>query len=165
MRNEGRDIDLEQANPSVVHPGLHPDYDLDFQTWRVDDIAPTLTSPLLSDLVCNICLLRRPVVPNKPVSPKAEEGRLGCSGAPARPDAPGPSHGRGIVSQMQMGKVEAKESEPHEQGGINLEPTLLGPDPEEVTAVVISNDDEVDLPINIPQAAPTPKSKLAWNQK
>ena len=30
MRNEGRDIDLEQATPNVVHPGLHLDYDLDF---------------------------------------------------------------------------------------------------------------------------------------
>ena len=30
MKNEGRDIDLEQATPNVVHPGLHQDYDLDF---------------------------------------------------------------------------------------------------------------------------------------
>ena len=30
MRNEGRDLDLEQATPYVVHPGLHQDYDLDF---------------------------------------------------------------------------------------------------------------------------------------
>ena len=51
MRNEGRDVDLEQVTPHVVHPGLHQDYDLDFQMWRVDDIAPTLTSPMLSGLV------------------------------------------------------------------------------------------------------------------
>ena len=72
MRNEGRDIDLEQTTPNVVHPGLHLDYDLDFRTQRVDDIAPTLTSPLLSGLISNICLLRRPVIPNKPLSPKVE---------------------------------------------------------------------------------------------
>ena len=30
MRNEGRDIDLEQVTPHVVHPGLLQDYDLDF---------------------------------------------------------------------------------------------------------------------------------------
>ena len=30
MRNEGRDIDLEQVTLHVVHPGLHQDYDLDF---------------------------------------------------------------------------------------------------------------------------------------
>ena len=30
VRNEGKDGDLEQATPSVVHPGLLLDYDLDF---------------------------------------------------------------------------------------------------------------------------------------
>ena len=30
MRNEGRDINLEQVTSHVVHPGLHQDYDLDF---------------------------------------------------------------------------------------------------------------------------------------
>ena len=30
VRNEGRDINLEQATPNVVHPGLHLDYNLDF---------------------------------------------------------------------------------------------------------------------------------------
>ena len=45
---------------TVVPPGLHLDYDLDFQTRRVDDIAPTLTSPLLSGLVDNICQLEKP---------------------------------------------------------------------------------------------------------
>ena len=30
MRTEGRDVDLEQVTPHMVHPGLHQDYDLDF---------------------------------------------------------------------------------------------------------------------------------------
>ena len=91
MRNEGRDIDLEQVTPHVVHPGLHQDYDLDFQMWRVDDIAPTLTSPLLSGLISNIRLLGRQEVSRGPASSKMEEGLWGHSGAPARPDAPGSS--------------------------------------------------------------------------
>ena len=163
MRNERRDIDLEQATPNVVYPGLHLDYDLDFQTRRVDDIAPTLTSPLLSGLISNICLHGRPEVPREPVSSKAEEGLWGHSRAPTRPDAPGPSHDGGLVPQMQMGEVEAKENKPRKQGGIDLDQTLLGPDPEEVAAVVILDDDEADLPINMPQAASTPKSEPAWN--
>ena len=166
MRNEGRDINLEQATPPhVVHPGLHQDYDLDLQTWRVDDIAWTLTSPLLSGLISNIRLLGRPEVPREPVSSKAEEGLWGCSRAPARPDAPGPSHNVGLEPHMQMGKVEAEEHKPHEQGGIDLDQTLPGPDPEEVAAVVISDDDEADLPIDMPQAASMPKGEPAWNQK
>ena len=43
-RTEGRDINLRQVTSTVVPHGLHLDYDLDFQTRKVDDIAPTLTS-------------------------------------------------------------------------------------------------------------------------
>ena len=74
MRNDGRDINLEQVMPHVVHPRLHQDYDLDFRMWRVGDIAPTLTSPMLSGLISNIHLLGRPEVPRGPASPKTEEG-------------------------------------------------------------------------------------------
>ena len=165
MRNEGRDIDLEQVTPHVVHPWLHQDYDLDFRMRRVDDIAPTLTSPLLSGLISNIHLLARPVVPREPVSSKAEEGLWGRNGTPARPDVPGPCHNSRLVPHMQMAEVEAKENKPHKQGGIDLDQTLIGPDPEEVAAVIILDDDEADLPIDMPQAASTPKGEPAWNQK
>ena len=30
MKTEGRDVNLEQVTPHVVHPGIHQDYDLDF---------------------------------------------------------------------------------------------------------------------------------------
>ena len=53
--------------------GLHLDYDLDFRTRRVDDIAPTLTSPLLSGLVGNIRQLERPRIPGEPASFKADD--------------------------------------------------------------------------------------------
>ena len=165
MRNEGRYIDLEQVTPHVVHPGLHQDYDLDFRMRRVDDIAPTLTSPLLSGLISNIHLLGRPEVPREPVSSKVEEGLWGHSEASARPDAPGPPRDSRLVPHMQLGKVEAEENKPCEQGGIDLDQTLLGPNPEDVAVIVISDDDETDLPIDIPQAASTPKVEPAWNPK
>ena len=66
---------------------------------------------------------------------------------------------------MQRAEVEVEENKPHEQGVIDLDQTLLGPDPEEVDAVVISDDDEADLPIDMPQAASTPKGEPVWNQK
>ena len=62
---------------TVVPPGLHLDYDLDFQTRRVDDIAPTLTSPLLSGLVDNICQLEKPGIPGKPASFTGRQGPVG----------------------------------------------------------------------------------------
>ena len=60
MQTVGRDIDLEQVAHNVLSPGLHLDYDLDFQTRRVNDIAPTLTPPLLSGLVGDIRQLEKP---------------------------------------------------------------------------------------------------------
>ena len=91
MKTEGRDINLDQVTPHVVHPGLHQDYDLDFQMWGFDDIAPTRTSPMLSGLISSVWFLGRPEVPRGPASLKTEEGLRGRSGAPAGPDAPGPS--------------------------------------------------------------------------
>ena len=70
---EGTDIDLEQVRHTMVPPGLHMDYGLDLQTRRVDDIAPTLTSPLLSSLIDNIRQLKKPAIPRKPASFKADE--------------------------------------------------------------------------------------------
>ena len=96
---------------------------------------------------------------------KAEEGLWGHGGAPAKQDAPGPSCNGGIVPQMQMGKVEAKENKVCEQGENDPDQTLLEPDLEEVAAVVISDDDEADLPIDMPQAASMPKSEPVLSQK
>ena len=165
MKMVGRDIDLEQVARNVLPPGLHLDYDLDFRTRRVNDIAPTLTPPLLSGLVGNICQLKKPEIPGKPTSLKAEEGLWGHSRAPAKPDTPGPSHNGRMVPQMQAGEVEAKENKPHKQGENDPDQTLLEPDPEEIAAVVISDDDEADLPIDMPQAASTPKSEPVLSQK
>ena len=96
---------------------------------------------------------------------KAEEGLWGHGLAPAKPDAPGPSCDGGMVPQMQMGKVEAKENKACEQGENDPDQTLLEPDPEEVAVVMISDDDEADLPINMSQAASMPNSEPVLSQK
>ena len=53
---EGREVNPDWVTPHVVHPGPHQDYNLDFRMRRVDDIAPTLTSPMLAGLVSSIRL-------------------------------------------------------------------------------------------------------------
>ena len=117
MKTEGRDVNPDQVMPHVVHPELHQDYDLDCRMWRVDDIAATLTSPMLSGLVSSVHSIGRPEVPKGPASPKMEEGLWGHSGAPAGPDVPGPS---GISWPM-----ETKGNKPFEQGGsILTQPSL-----------------------------------------
>ena len=165
VRTEGRDIDLEQVTRNVMPPGLYLDYGPDFLTRRVDDIAPTLTSPLLSGLISNISQLQRPGIPGKPVSFKADEGLWGHSRAPAKPGAPGPSHDGEMVPKMQAGKEEAPENRPLDQGVSNQDQPLPDPDPEEVAGVIISDDKDIDLPIEVPQAASTPKSELVLSQK
>ena len=156
---EGRDIDLGQVTHTVVPPGLHLDYGLDFQTRRVEDIAPTLTSPLLSGLIDNICQLEKPEIPRKPASFKEDEGLWGLSWALPKPDALGPSRDNGMASQMPTSEGEILENEP-----CGSEP-LFEPDPEEVAKIVISGDDDSDLTLEVPQAASTPRSEPAQCQK
>ena len=161
MKTEGRDVNLDQVVPHVVHPGLHQDYNLDFQMWRVDDIAPTLTSPMLSGLISSVHFIGRPEVLRGPASPKMEESLWGPSRAPTGPDAPGPSR-MGRSAPRVRG---AEGNKQYEQGGVDLDQTLLEPDPEEVDAVIISDDDGTDFPVDMPQAVSTPKVEPAWGQK
>ena len=109
---EGRDVDFEQVTCTVVPPGLHLDYDLDFKTRRVDDIAPTLTSPLLSGLVDNIHHLEKPEIPRRPTSFEGDEGLWGHGWAPPKPDVPGPSHDDGMAPRMPVGEGEVLEMSP-----------------------------------------------------
>ena len=96
---EGRDINLGQVTSTVVTHGLHLDYDLDFQTRRVDDVAPTLTSPLLSGLIDNIRQLERLEIPGEPTSFKADGDLWDPGRAPPKPDVPSPYHDDGVASK------------------------------------------------------------------
>ena len=162
---EGRDIDLEQVACTVGPPGFHLDYGLDFRTRRVDDIAPTLTSPLLSSLIDNIHQLKKPEIPRKLASFKANECLWGLGWAPPKPDVPGPSHDDGMASKMPTSKGEALENEPHGQGESTEDQPLFEPDAEEVAEIIILGDGDSDLTIEVPQAASTPRSEPAQCQK
>ena len=128
---KGRDIDLGQVTHTVVPPGPHLDYGMDFPTRRVDDIAPTLTSPLLSSLIDNIHQLKKPEIPGKPASFKVDKGLWGLDWALPRPDAPGPPCDNGMASHMPTSEGEVLENEPY-----GSEP-LFEPDPEEVAEIII----------------------------
>ena len=157
MKTEGTDVNPDQVTPHVVHPALHQDYDLDFQMRRVDDIAPTLTSPMLAGLISSIRLAGRPEVPKGPASPKMEEGLWGRGRAPAGPDVPGPSH----IS----GPMETEGNKPSEQGASDLDATIPAFTPEDAAAIIISDDNETSFPAGWPEAVSTPKIELAWDQK
>ena len=132
---------------------------------RVDDIAPTLTSPLLSSLIGNIHQLKKPEIPGKPASFKADEGLWGHGWAPPKPDVPGPSHNDGMASKMQASKGEVLENEPRGQGESHQDQPPSEPDPEQIAEIIISEEDESDLTIEESQAASTPRSEPAQSQK
>ena len=56
----GAGWDHESAAGGTTPHGLHLNYDVDFQSRRVGDIAPTLTSPLLPTLVSDLSHLEGP---------------------------------------------------------------------------------------------------------
>ena len=157
MMTEGREANPDQVTPHVVHPGLHQDYDLDFQMWRVDDIAPTLTSPMLAGIASSVHLTGRPAVPKGSASPKTEEGLWSCGGAPAQPTVPDPSH---------VGRpVETEGDKPLEQEAINLDATIPAYTSEDVAAIVISDDEVPGFPGGWPEAVSTPKLEVTWGHK
>ena len=156
-KTEGREVNPDRVTPHVVHPGPHQDYNLDFRMRRVDDIAPTLTSPMLAGLVSSVHFAGGPTVPKGPASPKTEEGLWGRGGAPAWPDVPGPSH--------IGGPMETEGNKPLEQGGINLDATIPAFTSEDAAAVVISDDEATSFPGGWPEAVSTPKIELAWGHK
>ena len=141
----------------MVPHGLHLDYDLDFQNRRLDDIAPTLTSPLLSSLVGNIHQFERPGVPGEPTSFKADENLWGRGGVPPKPDLPSPSHDEGIASKRPASEGEAQGTEPPGQGESHQDQPTSEPDPEGITEIVISEEDEST--IEEPQGSSTPRSE------
>ena len=85
----------------------------------------------------------------------------GACGVPAElplgQSVPGPSH----ISVS----VEIEGNKLYEQGGVDLDQTLPAADPEKLAAVIISDNDDIDFPVNAPQAISTPKIELAWSQK
>ena len=157
MMTEGREVNPVRVTPHVVHPGLHQEYNLDFQMRRVDDIVPTLMSPMLAGLVSSVRLIGRPAVPKGPASPKTEEGLWGRGGAPARPDVPGPSH--------IGGPMETEGDKPLEQKGIDLNATIPAFTSEDAAAVVISDEEVTSFPGGWPEAISTPKIEVAWGHK
>ena len=157
QRTEGRDIDLRQVTNTVVPLRLHLDYDLDFQNRRVDDVAPTLTSPLLSSLVGNLSQFERLGIPGEPAAFKADENLWGLGGVPPKPDLPGPSHDEGIASKRPASEGEAQGTEPPGQGESHQDQPPTESEQDDITEIVISGDDEST--IQEPQGSSTPRSE------
>ena len=162
-RTEERDINLGPVTSTVVPHRLHLDYDLDFQTQRVEDIAPALTFPLLPSLIGNTHQLERLGVPGEPASFKADWDLWGSGRVPPKPDVPSPSHDEGKASKGPASEGEAQENESPGQGESPQGQPPSEPDQEDITEIVISEED--DLTIQEPQGSSAPRSEWVQSQK
>ena len=154
---KGREVNPDQITRHVVHPALHQDYVSDFQLQRVNDIAPTLISPILVGIASSMHLPRRPMMPEGPETPKAKEGLQGDGGALTQSAAPGPSH---IGEPMEMeGEI------PLGVGTIDLDITIPADLPEDPADIVVLDDDELSFPGDYPEAISTPKIEVASDRK
>ena len=157
MTTEGRKVNPDQITCHVVHPALHQDYASDFWLWRVNDIAPTLTSLILVGITSSMRLPKRPTMPKGPQTPKVKEGLQGGGGALAQPATPGPSN---------IGKPMETEGEKLlGVGTIDLDATIPADLPKDPADIVILDDDELSFPGNYPEAVSTPIIKVASDRK
>ena len=154
---EGRAVDPDHITQHVVHPALHQDYASDFQSWRVTDIAPTLTSPILVGIASHMHLPEGPTMPEGLETPKAQEGLQGGGGALVQPAIPGPSH---IDEPMEM-----EEEKPLGALPIDLNATILTNLPEDPADIIVLDDDEPSFTDSYPEAVSTPIIKSASDHK
>ena len=157
MMTDGRKVNPDQITRHIVHPALHQDYASDFQLRRVNDIAPTLTSPILAGIASSMCLPERPMMPKGPETPKVKEGLQGGGGALAQPATPGPSH---IGEPMEM-----EGEKPLGVRTIDLDATIPADLPEDPADIVILDDDDLSFPDNYPEAISTPIIEVASDRK
>ena len=157
MTTEGREVNSDRITQHVVHPALHQDYASDFRSWRVADIAPTLTSPILVGIASSMHLPKRPTMSEGPETPKAQEHLQGGGEALVQPAIPGPSH---IGEPM-----ETEEEKPLGILPIDLNATILTNLPEDPADVIVLDDDDPSFTDSYPVGVSTPIIESASDRK
>ena len=148
MMTEGREVNSDRITQHVVHPAFHQDYAADFRSWRVVDIAPTLTSPLLVGIASSMRLPERPTMPEEPGTPKVQEHLEGDGEAPVQPAIPDPSH---IDETM-----ETEEEKPLGILPIDLDATIPTNLPEDLADIIVLDDDDLSFTDSYPVGVSTP---------
>ena len=165
LKSVGRDTSREQFACAMWPLGLHLNYNMDFQTRRFDDIPPCLTAPLPSGPFSDTHQPKWPEIPEGPGSSKSEEGLLDLGWSLTKPYASRPSCEGETMLKVPTGEMVAVWSKPGDQGEEDPDKTIPEPNPMEAAAVVISDDDDTDLPMDVPPATSTPKSEPGLSQK
>ena len=88
-----------------------------------------------------------------------DEGLWGLGWALPKQDVLGPSRDEDMASKKRSNEGEILEDEPCGGEESLQDQPLFNPNPEEVAEIVISEGDESNFPIEVPEAASTPRSK------
>ena len=159
QKMEGRDIGVEPVAPDVLPPGLCLDYDPDSETRGVDDIAPVLTPSLPSSLVGNIRGLEKPEVPTQTIPFEAGVGMVAHEWIPPKTEALGLSHKAGVIPLTPVSQGEVSKHEPLDKGMSQCDSPMFEVDPEKVAEVIVSDDNDLDLILEVPLAISTPANE------
>ena len=124
-----------------------------------------IQTPKLSGLVGNIRGLKKPEIPTQPVPFKEGDGMGAHGWIPPKTEALGPSHEVGLIPQTPASRGEVSKHEPLDQGMSQCNPLVFKVNPEEVAEVIVSNDDDLDLTLEEPQAIFTPANEPAPHRK
>ena len=84
---------------------------------------------------------------------------------PPKSEAPGPSHDVGVTPQTPASKGEVPKHEPLDQGRSQHDQLMFEVNPEDAAEVIVSDDDDMDLTLEEPQAASMPASEPAHHRK
>ena len=165
QKMEGRDLHVGPVAHDVLPPGLHLDYDPDSETRGLDIITPVLTPSLLSGLVGNIRGLEQPEIPTQPAPFEAGGSMGGSVGIPLKSEVPGPSHSAGLIPPMPASKGEVSKCEPPNQKMSQHDSPMFNVNPEDAAEVIVTNDDDLNLTLEEPQAISMPVIEPAPHRK
>ena len=92
---------------------------------------------------------------------EAEDGMVGHGWIPFKSEAPGPPHDAGVTPQTPVSKGEVSKHKPLDQGMSQHNQLMFKVNPEVVAEVIVSDDNDLDLTLEEPQAISMPASEPA----
>ena len=84
---------------------------------------------------------------------------------PPKTEAPGSSHEAGMIPPTPVSQGEVSKHEPSDKGMSQHDSPMFEVDPEKVAEVIVSDDDDLDLILEVPLAISTPVNEPAPHRK
>ena len=113
----------------------------------------------------NIPGLEKPEVPTQPIPFEAGVGMAAREWIPPKTEALDSSHEAGMIPPTPVSQGEVSKHEPSDKGMSQHDSPVFEVDPEKVAEVIVSDDDDLDLILEVPLAISTPVNEPAPHRK